>query len=170
MIAAGAPTGADLLAVDPPALEAAGIAGCGWLQDPHLRVQDEVVLDRVDASDPPMAGVAVDHAVRCQMMTPVLRETTCPVRQPRGAFRRALVEHSAGAMVSLVMTNTWPRHSPPAGTTAAPRTRAWTRSTRAPSGTLRCFAEGLRCAKDAGPPGVFNKCRSGLPLPTAVRW
>jgi hypothetical protein len=151
-----------LLGVDPTALEAAGITGCGRLEDPFLKVQDEAVLNMVDASDVAMPEVTVDHAIRCMVMTQMLRETSCPVRQPLGAFRKALDEHREGANEGFLRDD--------AGLAVVFITAEDDCSAVDPSlyqvepgtfGPYTCFAEGLRCEESR--PGVFTKCRDRTP-------
>lgn len=147
-----------LLTVDPPTLEAHGITGCGYLQDPYLTVVNEQVTNMVDGSDNPMTDVTVDEAVRCMVMTQMYRETSCPVRQPLGAFRKALVEHRDGLNAGFLRSD--------AGLAVVFITSEDDCSAVDPNlyqvdptafGAYRCFSQGLRC--DEEQPGIFSKCR-----------
>lgn len=148
-----------LLGVDPEALQEWGIEGCGRLTEPFILVVNEEVTNMVDASDVPMVDVTVDHAVRCLVMSQRVKETECRIRQPLGAFRKALFEHhlgpnagflrsQAGLAVVFITTEDDCSAADPSLYALAPRE----------FGPYTCFDLGLRCEESPQRPGVYEQC------------
>ncbi|MDY0003993.1 MAG: hypothetical protein RBU30_22030, partial [Polyangia bacterium] len=143
---------------DPPLLEEAGITGCGWLRAPYLEVFDEEVTNMEDATGVDMTGVGVDEAVRCMVMTQMLRETTCLVRQPLGAFQKALDYRQSGEdegflrdTAGLAVVFITSEDDCTAVSSSLYQGAAET------FGPYTCFTEGLSCEETT--PGTFTKCR-----------